>query len=61
MNEFIRYSRGYIQYIAYKYLIDKSLVEDAVFLAYYKIVRAVTAFDESKNGMDGQDSAKRSV
>lgn len=51
LNEFIRYSRGYIQYIAYKYLIDKSLVEDAVFLAYYKIVHAVTAFDESKNGM----------
>lgn len=51
LEQFIDYSRGYLRYIAYKYLIDKSLVEDAIFLAYDRILRAVHGFDDSKNGL----------
>ncbi|MCM1367844.1 MAG: sigma-70 family RNA polymerase sigma factor [Roseburia sp.] len=51
LEEFIDYSRGYMQYIAYKYLADKSLVEDVVFSAYDRILSAVHSFDSSKNGL----------
>lgn len=51
LKQFIDYSRGYLQYIAYKYLIDKSLVEDVIFLAYDKIIQAVPSFDDTKNGL----------
>lgn len=51
LKDFIDYSRGYLQYIAYKYLIDKSLIEDVVFLAYDKILNAVKTFDDTKNGL----------
>lgn len=51
LKEFIDYSRGYLQYIAYKYLIDKSLVEDVLFLAYDKILQALQTFDNTKNGL----------
>lgn len=51
LKEFIDYSRGYLQYIAYKYLIDKSLVEDVIFLAYDKILHALPTFDDTKNGL----------
>lgn len=50
LEDFIDYSRGYIQYIAFKYLIDKSLVEDVVFLAYDRILRSIQSFDKSRNG-----------
>lgn len=51
LREFIDYSRGYIRYIAYKYLIDKSLVEDVIFSAYDKIIQALPSFDKTKNGL----------
>ncbi|MCH5155732.1 MAG: sigma-70 family RNA polymerase sigma factor [Clostridiales bacterium] len=50
LKEFIDYTRGYINFIAYKYLADKSLVEDVVFLTYHKILRAIQTFDSSNNG-----------
>lgn len=50
LKEFIDYTRGYLRYIAYKYLKDKSLVEDVIYLAYDKILRAIQTFDNSKNG-----------
>ncbi len=49
--EFIDYSCGYIKYIAYNYLSDKSFVEDVVFLTYHKILQAIKVFDNSKNGL----------
>lgn len=49
--EFIDYSRGYMQYIAYKYLIDKSLIEDVIFMAYHRILQAINTFDKSNNGL----------
>lgn len=51
LEEFIDYSCGYLQYIAYKYLIDKSLVDDVIFLAYDRILQAIKTFDNSKNGL----------
>ncbi|MCH5350611.1 MAG: sigma-70 family RNA polymerase sigma factor [Clostridiales bacterium] len=51
LKEFIDYSRGYLQYIAYKYLVDKSLVEDVIFSAYDKILRALSSFDGKQNGL----------
>ncbi len=51
MEEFIDYSRGYMQYIAYKYIIDKSLVEDVLFLAYSRILQVIQTFDSSLNGL----------
>lgn len=51
LDEFIDYSRGYMQYIAYKYLIDKSLVEDVIFMAYDRILQAIKTFDKSNNGL----------
>jgi len=51
LEDFIDYSRGYIQYIAYKYLIDKSQVDDAVFSAYDRILQAIQSFDSSNNGL----------
>ncbi|MDE5593367.1 MAG: hypothetical protein K2I75_05480 [Clostridiales bacterium] len=51
LKEFIDYSRGYLQYVAYKYLIDKSLTEDAIFLAYDRILQALPTFDDTKNGL----------
>ena len=50
IKQFIDYTRGYLRYIAYKYLIDKSLVDDVIFLSYDKILRAVNDFDKTKNG-----------
>ena len=50
LKEFIDYTRGYLRYIAYKYLIDKSLTDDVIFLSYDKILRAVQSFDKTKNG-----------
>ncbi len=49
--EFIDYSRGYIKYIAFKYLIDKSLTEDVIYSVYDKILNNIQAFDKDKNGM----------
>ena len=51
LKEFIDYSRGYLQYVAYKYLADKSLVEDVIFSAYDKILRALSSFDRKQNGL----------
>lgn len=51
LDEFIDYSRGYMQYIAYKYLIDKSLIEDVIFMAYHRILQAINTFDKSNNGL----------
>lgn len=50
LKDFIDYSRGYLRYIAYKYLVDKSLADDVVFLAYDKILCAIQTFDSAKNG-----------
>lgn len=50
LKDFIDYSRGYLRYIAYKYLIDKSLVDDVIYLAYDKILCAIQTFDSTKNG-----------
>jgi len=49
--EFIDYSRGYIKYIAFKYLMDKSLTEDVIYSVYDKILSNIQAFDKDKNGM----------
>ena len=49
--EFINYSRGYIKYIAYKYLADKSFIEDVVYSVYNKILHNIQLFDKSKNGL----------
>ncbi len=49
--EFIDYSRGYIKYIAFKYLLDKSLIEDVIFSVYDKILHNIQSFDKSKNGL----------
>lgn len=49
--EFIDYSRGYIKYIAYKYLTDKSLTEDVIYSVYNKILHNIQSFDKSKNGL----------
>lgn len=49
--EFIDYSRGYIKYIAYKYLTDKSLTDDVIYSVYNKILHNIQAFDNSKNGL----------
>ncbi|MDE6201741.1 MAG: sigma-70 family RNA polymerase sigma factor [Clostridiales bacterium] len=51
LEEFIDYSCGYLKYIAYKYLIDKSLVDDVIFLSYDKILQALQTFDYTKNGL----------
>ncbi len=51
LEDFIDYSRGYIQFIAYKYLIDKSQVDDAVFSAYDRILQSIQSFDGSNNGL----------
>ena len=51
MQDFIVYSRGYIQYIAYKYLLDKSLVDDVVFSVYAIILRIISSFDSDQNGL----------
>lgn len=51
LEEFINYSCGYLKYIAYKYLADKSLVDDVIFLAYDKILQALQTFDNTKNGL----------
>ena len=50
LKEFIDYTRGYLRYIAYKYLTDKSLVEDVIYLSYDKILCAIQTFDKTKNG-----------
>lgn len=50
LKDFIDYSRGYLRYIACKYLIDKSLVDDVIYLAYDKILCAIQTFDSTKNG-----------
>ncbi len=49
--EFMDYSRGYIKYIAYKYLTDKSLIEDVIYFAYNKVLHNIRSFDKSKNGL----------
>lgn len=51
LKEFIDYSCGYLKYIAYKYLADKSLVDDVIFLSYAKIIDALQTFDNTKNGL----------
>lgn len=51
LEAFIDYSFGYLKYIAYKYLKDKSLVEDVVFLSYAKIIDALQIFDKTQNGL----------
>lgn len=51
MVEFIDYSRGYIKYIAFKYLTDKSLIDDVIYSTYNKILHNIQSFDKSKNGL----------
>lgn len=51
LEEFIDYSCGYLKYIAYKYLADKSLIDDVIFLSYDKILHALPTFDDTKNGL----------
>ncbi|MDE7164706.1 MAG: sigma-70 family RNA polymerase sigma factor [Clostridiales bacterium] len=50
LEEFFRATSGYIKVIAYKYLIDKSFVNDVVTITFYKIFDNIHRFDERQNG-----------
>lgn len=50
LDEFFYAISGYIKFIAYKYLIDKSFVSDVVMNTFCKIVDNIKHFDERQNG-----------
>ncbi len=50
-DEFFYAVSGYIKYVAYKYVIDKSFVNDVVMSTFCKIIDNIQMFDEHQNGM----------
>ncbi|MBD5131274.1 MAG: sigma-70 family RNA polymerase sigma factor [Clostridiales bacterium] len=50
LEEFFYAVSGYINLIAYKYLVDKSFVHDVVSSTFYKIFDNIQSFDELQNG-----------
>ena len=49
--EFYNAIGGYLRFIAYRYLVDKSFVDDVVSCAFFKIFDNIQTFDENQNGM----------
>lgn len=50
LDDFFCAASGYIKIIAYKYLIDKSFVNDVVTTTFFKIFDNIQTFDELQNG-----------
>lgn len=51
LDEFFYAVSGFMRYIAYKYLVDKSFAHDVVTNAFYKVIDNIGKFDDSHNGM----------
>ena len=50
LEEFFQTISGYIKFVAYRYLIDKSFVSDVVMNTFCKIVDNIDTFDELQSG-----------
>lgn len=50
LDEFFYAVSGHIKFIAYKYLLDKSFVNDVVTNTFYKIFDNIQTYDELQNG-----------
>ena len=51
LDGFVNASVGYLRFVAYRYLVDKSFVDDVVSSAFFKIFDNIQTFDENQNGM----------
>lgn len=51
LDGFYKTAFGYIRFIAFRYLVDKSYVDDVVSCAFFKIFDNIQTFDENQNGM----------
>lgn len=50
IEKFCDAAQGYIRFVAYYYLVDKSFVDDVVNSTYFKIFAGIGSFDESQGG-----------
>ena len=50
LEKFFRAASGYIKFVAYYYLVDKSFVDDVVNSTLYKIFDNIQTFDEHQSG-----------
>lgn len=50
LDEFFNSVSGYVRYVAYKYLADKSFVDDVVMSTFCKVLNNVQYYDERQNG-----------
>lgn len=50
LEKFFRAASGYIKFVAYYYLVDKSFVDDVVNSTLYKIFDNIQTFDEKQSG-----------
>ena len=50
LDEFFYAISGHIKCVAYKYLIDKSFVNDVVMITFCKVLDNIESFDELQNG-----------
>ena len=50
LEQFFYAASGHIKFIAYKYLIDKSFLNDVVMNTFCKIIDNIEGFDENQNG-----------
>ncbi len=51
MDKFYDAVSGYISYVAYKYLIDKSYVDDVIINTVSKIINNIQKYDDTKNSL----------
>ncbi len=49
-EKFYMLASAYVQYIAYKYLVDKSFTDDVVINTFSRVSKSIESFDENKNG-----------
>lgn len=49
-TEFFRFASGYVEYMAKKYLNDKTFVDDVVVSTFHKVLLCIHNFKEEENG-----------
>lgn len=50
LDGFFNTVSGYVKYVAYKYLVDKSFVDDVVISTFCKVLDNIQDYDELQNG-----------
>ena len=51
LDDFFGSVSGYVKYVAYKYLVNKSFTDDVVMNTFCKVLDYIQGYDESQNGM----------